>query len=72
MGGEGGAPNPGEPIEGDITGDYCVDQNDYAVLERSYNRSVASGAEPKADFNDDGWVDYLDFLTLYEHWWEGC
>ena len=60
------------PLLGDVNGSDCVDINDYDLLSDSYNRSVASGANPNADFNHDGWVDYLDYLTLTEHWLEGC
>lgn len=60
-------------IPGDVDGNGCVDQADYDAIAESYNRSVEEGgADPRADFNGDGWVDFLDYLDLYEHWLEGC
>ncbi len=60
------------PLIGDVDGNHCVDQNDYDLLASSYNQSVASGANPDADFNDDGWVDATDYILLVQHWQEGC
>ena len=60
------------PLLGDVNGSDCVDQNDYDLLSNSYNKSVAAGANPNADFNHDGWVDVYDYLILTQHWLEGC
>lgn len=60
-------------IPGDVDRDGCVDDLDYDLLSQSYNRSVEEGgADPRADFNGDGWVDVLDYLILYDNWLEGC
>lgn len=61
-----------QPVFGDVNGDACIDQTDYDLLAASYNQSVANGANPNADFNLDGHVDYLDYLILSEHWGQGC
>ena len=61
------------PLLADADGNDCVNDADYQILMDSWNYSVSSGlADPRADFNQDDWVDMLDYLLLTEHWYEGC
>ncbi len=58
---------------GDIDFSGCVGNADYAELSQWYGQAV----DPQhphsywADLNGDGWVDYLDYLILYNHWGDG-
>jgi hypothetical protein len=67
-GGVGGEPAIGP---GDINADGCVDLRDWVILARGYGCSVAACGDPRADVSRDGWLDYLDYLLLSEHWYEG-
>lgn len=60
------------PVKGDVTEDGCVNQDDLDIFATSYGYQVSSGADPRADFNKDGWVDDLDYVLLQQHWQEGC
>lgn len=58
---------------GDIDYSGCVGNADYSELVQWYGQAV-SPSHPHsywADLNGDGWVDYLDYLILYNHWGEG-
>lgn len=58
---------------GDVDYSGCVGNADYSELSQWYGQAV-DPAHPHsywADLNGDGWVDYLDYLILYNHWGEG-
>jgi hypothetical protein len=66
---------------GDATRDGCVGMPDYSMLVSVYGNSIwqrqSDGREIlddvalKCDFNDDGWVDYLDYVMLVDNWGRG-
>ena len=56
---------------GDIDADGCVDLHDWVILQRGFGCSVSSCGDPRADLAPDGWIDYLDYLVVTEHWYEG-
>jgi hypothetical protein len=61
------------PIPGDVDEDGCVDNDDYQILSNSYGYPTSGGTgDARADFNRDGWVNFLDYLILNEHWGQGC
>jgi hypothetical protein len=58
---------------GDVDYSGCVGNADYTELLQWYGQAV-SPSHPHsywADLNGDGWVDYLDYLILYNHWGDG-
>lgn len=58
---------------GDVDYSGCVGNADYTEMMQWYGTQV-SQTHPHsfwADLNGDGWVDYLDYLILAEHWGEG-
>jgi len=58
---------------GDVDYSGCVGNADYTEMMQWYGQQV-SAVHPHtywADLNGDGWVDYLDYLILAEHWGEG-
>jgi hypothetical protein len=58
---------------GDVDYSGCVGNADYSELIQWYGQAV-SPSHPHsywADLNGDGWVDYLDYLILYNHWGDG-
>lgn len=58
-------------VPSDITKDLCVDYDDWAIFEESFGFAVGAGADARADFNVDGWVDALDYLIFAEYWQNG-
>jgi hypothetical protein len=65
------APRTSPRMVEDITLDACVDERDYEILEESYGYRAGEGADVRADFNTDGWVDFFDYLLLIERWRQG-
>lgn len=60
-------------IPGDVDFSGCVGNADYSELVQWYGQAV-SPSHPHsywADLNGDGWVDYLDYLILYNNWGTG-
>jgi len=58
---------------GDVDYSGCVGNADYTEMMQWYGQAV-SPSHPHsywADLNGDGWVDYLDYLILYNHWGDG-
>ena len=58
---------------GDVDYSGCVGNADYSELLQWYGQAVTP-LHPHsywADLDGDGWVDYLDYLILAEHWGEG-
>jgi hypothetical protein len=58
---------------GDVDYSGCVGNADYAELVQWYGQAVSPNHPHSywADLNGDGWVDYLDYLILYNHWGDG-
>lgn len=58
---------------GDVDYSGCVGNADYAELSQWYGMAVDPNHPHSywADLNGDGWVDYLDYLILYNHWGDG-
>ena len=48
----------------DVTGNGKVNVNDLVEVARNYGRTVAGGANRKADVNNDGEVDFDDVLAV--------
>lgn len=59
-------------LVGDANDDGCVGDADYQILSIRYGYSVSNGADARADFNHDGWVDGTDYMLMTQHWGEGC
>lgn len=57
------------PVPGDITGDYCVNMDDYNILFQAW------GANGKyylsGDLNNDRSVDFDDYASILQHWGQG-
>jgi len=61
------------PIPGDLSGNHCVDMEDYNLFLSYYGLTVSAGQPAaEADFNHDSVVNDMDYLVLSEHWGEGC
>ncbi|WP_437938101.1 hypothetical protein [Sorangium sp. So ce341] len=58
-------------IAGDITGDECVDKEDFDVWDAEFGVTVEAGGDPCADLNHDGWIDELDYVVIIENWEKG-
>jgi len=58
---------------GDVDYSGCVGNADYSEMMQVYGQQVNTYTPLTyhADLNGDGWVDYLDYLILSEHWGEG-
>ena len=50
----------------DVTGNGKVNVNDLVEVAKNYGRTVAGGANRKADVNNDGKVDVDDFIAVAE------
>ena len=50
----------------DVTGNGVVNVNDLVEVARNYGKTVAGGANRKADVNNDGEVDVDDILAVIE------
>ncbi|QSQ16877.1 VWA domain-containing protein [Myxococcus landrumensis] len=59
------------PIPGDTDANGCVDSKDYNFLLANYGMSVPP-ADPRADLNGDGVVDFTDFAILKRNLGRGC
>lgn len=55
-------------VQGDLTGDDCVDYNDLYILCNNWLESDANIADPNADINSDDIVDFIDFSYLALNW----
>jgi hypothetical protein len=58
----------GRKVIGDANCDGVVDVNDLMELKKNYKKSIASGADPWADFNGDGKVDINDLAILKKNY----
>lgn len=56
---------------GDINADGCVDLRDWVIFERDFGCALVNCGDPRADLQPDGWLDVLDELILFQHWYEG-
>jgi hypothetical protein len=58
---------------GDVDYSNCVGQADYSEMMQFYGQAVSANQPHSywADLNGDGWVDFLDYLILTEHWGDG-
>jgi len=60
-------------LYGDIDGDCDVDGSDLSLLNASYGKSKGElGYNQKADFNEDGKVDYNDLYILARNYGKTC
>jgi len=70
IGAFGNTPNATESVGLiDLTGDYRVDQRDFARLAGAWHMD-----DPAVNIGPpggDGWVDWLDLQVLTEHWMSG-
>ena len=71
-------------IEGDFTGDGCVNLEDYAIFASNLGNGCSGNLDEDplcseedcqcggSDLNGDGCVDMLDMPIMLENWGEGC
>ena len=58
-----------QPIPGDLDGDRDVDSYDYLVLRSTLGKCVgAPGFNSKADYDDNGCVNYIDYQIWYRYY----
>lgn len=58
------------PQLGDLTGDYCVNGDDYNAVVNNWGTTVAPGSP--LDPNQDHKVDVYDYMTVLQNYGEGC
>jgi hypothetical protein len=58
----------GLAVEGDLTGDFVVDQDDLAVVLNHWGASVPAGDRLVGDPSGDGGVGVEDLDTVLAHW----
>jgi glucose/arabinose dehydrogenase len=51
-------------LPGDTDGDFVVDHDDFMTLYNNFAPGVAGKRWAQGDFNDDGFVNFTDFLIL--------
>ena len=61
---------PRLPQLGDVTGDYCVDDDDIDAVVANWGATVAAGN--MLDPNQDKVIDYYDYMTVLQNYDEGC
>lgn len=55
--------------EGDANNDNVIDGKDFDILRKAFNkREGQAGYDRRADFNQDGRVDILDFSLMAKNW----
>ncbi len=58
------------PVVGDLTADYCVDDDDLNLILDNYGKAVPP-ADPRADLNFDRKVDETDYLQVFNYYGNG-
>jgi hypothetical protein len=61
---------PRLPQLGDVTGDYCVDDDDVAAIKANFGAHVAAGN--LLDPNQDKVIDRYDYNTVLQNYGAGC
>ncbi len=67
-------PGKAHAVTGDVSDNGCVDMADYQMVTQSnvYGRPDTDGEMVnRVDANRDGWVDWRDVDTIFNHWNEG-